>query len=353
MLNFCEMRRIDFSSQVLALLIKKCCPVRKFAANEHATATSIMMFSNIFGAAIGFLQPTHLVPSTSDMTATGDGFFYLYVSQLSFCFIDLLLIYAFFVEQPTFPPTYAAWYTSKSYYNGDNRICDGDSSNPHDGDSSGDSNMSLKTSLKILLTNKHTLMLCNGYGLYFALYCFLGACLNQLVKLEVSDSNVGWMGFSYNCVGIVGTMVSGLLIDRFKCYKSVGCVLTLGSLVMWIVFCYLLLYVKREVLLFIAYVCMAVFAVPYFSVGVEQLAEATYPVPEGTSAAVALTVGNTYSFLAILLLGRAVDGGYRDVVCYIVAGLYALSFLFICCVKTEMRRQEEEEKHHNNSSVQT
>ena len=157
------------------------------------------------------------------------------------------------------------------------------------------------------------------------------------------------MGFSYNCCGLVGTLVSGILMDRYKCYKLVGCVLTLGSLLLWVVFSYLLLYVKHTLSLFIVFTCLSFFAVPYFSVGVEQLAETTYPVPEGTSSAVAMTIGNAYSFIAILLLGHAVDGGYRTLVCYVVGSVYVCTFPIISCVKMDMRREEEEKRHSGNS----
>ena len=161
---------------------------------NFVTVTDVAMFANIFGAALGFLQPTHMVPSTRDMTATGKGLFSLYLSQLVFCVMNLLLVCVFFDEQPPHPPTFAAFHTSKSHYDGGNLPDEGDIQGKdtfvrdNNSDGYGDApesyiekvdvqcnknaTISLGASLKILLTNKQTWLLCNGYGLYFALLLF-------------------------------------------------------------------------------------------------------------------------------------------------------------------------------------
>ena len=38
-----------------------------FGENERATVTSIGVAMNIFGVAVGFLQPSHMVPDTYNM----------------------------------------------------------------------------------------------------------------------------------------------------------------------------------------------------------------------------------------------------------------------------------------------
>lgn len=297
-----------------------------FDTNEHAKATSIGMFANIIGVAVGFLQPTHMVPCDGNMKDAGKGLFNLYLSQLIFCVVNLGLVCIFYKEAPEYPPTYAALQTSASY-DGDNKT----------------NIMPVKDSLTVMLKDKHNLLLANAYGFYFGLYVFVTICLNELVKPIVSDDNIGWMGFSYNCFGIFGIIVCSILIDRFKCYKLIGGVLTFGALGAWVTFSYILLYIKTELYLFILYSAQGLFGVPFFAIGVEQVAEMTYPIPEGTSAAVLMILGNLNAFILILVLGTFINNGQKDIVCYTVAAIYLITFILLLCTKTHMKRQEVEE----------
>lgn len=71
-----------------------------FGDNEIAKATSIGVFGNQFGTALGFLIPPSIVPSKASIKETNNGFYYLFYSSAAFC--TLLTILSFLSKSPIY-----------------------------------------------------------------------------------------------------------------------------------------------------------------------------------------------------------------------------------------------------------
>ena len=296
-----------------------------FGTNEHAKATSIAVFCNILGVGIGFLQPTHMVKASANMDIVGDGMFRLYLSQMIFVLVCLLLVYLFFEEKPPLPPSYAGAFT--------------------DVKSRGSNVPAFWDSIKMLVTDVNFNLLTHGYGLYFGMYCFFCVVLNEMVKAKVEESNIGWMGFSADFFGILGVIIGGYIADKYKCYRFLSMAMVFGALIAWVAFTFTLMHTNSSLGMFVAFCVVGFLGIPYFATGIEQAVEMTYPIPEGTSSAIILLVGNLYGFVFILFLGAWVDKGKLVIVCYITIGIYCLSFFFICVTRTKLKREDAEKLH--------
>ena len=106
----------------------------------------------------------------------------------------------------------------------------------------------------------------------------------------------------------------------------------------------MLTHTKRFELLYALYVGLGVCGVPYFSAGLEQCCEMTFPVSEEVSSTFILILGNGYGFIFIIGLGFLQQSGYVALVGYIMVGLYAVSTLLTLVAKTELRRWNAEKE---------
>ena len=291
-----------------------------FSNSEQSKATSIGTFANIGGAAVGFLQPTHMVPDSSDMKEVGQGIFQLYLSQLVFMIVILILVYFFFESKPLLPPTYSV--VSKNV--------------------SGIEKTAFLKTLKILVKSKDFQFHLHGFGLYFGIYVLTLICMNQLLKDSLSETNIGGVGFTFETCGMFGIAISGIINDKFKCYRSLSILIVLGALLSWVGITALLLFTKYELAYFIVFGVAGVFFLAFMSHSIVQVAEMTYPIPESTTGAVMFNVANMYAFIFILVLGPLVDQGNIKLVLYIGIAIYFLSFFLVVLTKVELKRQKVE-----------
>ena len=286
-----------------------------FPENERGTATAIGVFMNILGVAIGFVQPTHMVKDSLDNSIVEIGLKHLYLSQMIVVIIVLIFTAVFFQNEPPAPPTLLQPTT--------------------------DDDVKFVDTLKALVKDKNFLLMSQAYGIYYGLYVTFSVLLNSYVTSSFPNgyaSTVGWMGFSCDSLAIFSCLFIGLWLDRYHHHKAMAVLLNSCSLITWLAFILILTRAPNIVGLFVTYSALGVVGVPYFSCGIEQAAEMTYPVPEGTSSAVILILGNLYGFIFILVLGVLNQAGHIQLSGFIIAGLYLLSTALSCISKTDLRR---------------
>lgn len=282
-----------------------------FPEYERATATSIGVVMNLFGIAIGFLQPSMMVKDPTRSVMKGE-LRTLYVCQLVESFLVLLITLAYREKPPT-PPCEIR-----------NR-----------------ESMTFIRSLKLLWNNKYFMSLGHAYGIYVALFISIFVLVNPLVTSKFPsgyEMNIGWMGFWNNIIAIVAFIGIGRLLDKYHQYQTAGILLNFFSMVFWIAFVMVLSYTTDFFAVCTIYIILGMCFLPYFAVGIEQAAEMTYPVPEEVSSTVLLVLANFYSFVFISGFGAAVAAGYIQVLLYIVVGLYSVSTVLAGMSKTELNR---------------
>lgn len=294
-----------------------------FAPKERGISTSIGVFMNILGVAIGFVQPAHMIPNTNNFDEIESGVRYFFLSKLIFAsFVFALTAFAF-KEQPPTPPCHAQM--------------DGEMVEP-----------GFKESLVMLVKDKNFMLMAQAYGIYYGLYVGVSVVVSPLVlwkhEYTIADINeqIGWMGFSCNIAAAVSCYVIGIFLDRTSRYKGVAVFLNACSVLAWCAFTMVLTQTSSFKGVFAAYVVFGTVGIPYFASGVEQAAEMTFPVPEGTSSTVILQLGNMYGFGLIFGLGSLAQKGYHIEVVFIILGLYALSTFLLCLAKTELKRSKSE-----------
>lgn len=283
-----------------------------FPENERATATSIGVVMNLFGVAVGFIQPSLTVlASTNNDEIKGD-LQNFYLAQLVMAAVILLITFSY-QEKPPTPPTAVQERDTIPFFD----------------------------SLKMLFQNKYFIFLSQSYGIYFGCFVSIFVLINPLITNIYPhgvEMQIGWMGFWNNIVAIVSFIFLGLLLDRYHKYQLTAFLLNLISMIFWLVWVIVLTHTNSFNAIYILYVFLGLFFVPYFACGIEQAAEMTYPVSEETSSSVILVLGNIYAFIFIVALGVLAQSGYVQLVGYLLVGMYFVSTVTSALAKTELKR---------------
>lgn len=300
-----------------------------FPEHEHSKATAIAVAFNVLGLAIGFLQPCYMVPDSSNFDDVYNGLYNMYLSHVVLLAICLIMAYFFFDEKPPLPPTYAAAMVSKVRQ----------------------ANVpGLVQSLKIMAFDRNFVLLTQVFGLNCSGYNFFITCFNEMSASIINKTDLGWVGFSGNMASIVGILLFSAIVDKNKCYQKFSLFLTFGTVVAWTFFSLVLLHWKVYYWVYVSFNLLCFVGVPFIVIGLEYAAELTYPVPEDLAAAIIYIVGNMYALIYVTALGYLIDTGKLEHVCYIVLGLYALSFILMCFVKQRLKRHNVEVNHDFNVS---
>ena len=299
-----------------------------FPESEHAKATSIAMAFNVLGLGVGYIQPSYMVPDSQNMDDIYSGLLRMNITHLVFLAICLISCYVFFEEKPSLPPSFSA------------AVINGGNSEEHV-DAPG-----FKASLFLLLKDKNFVILIFVYGLQFGLYNFFITCLNEMSSNITNESNIGWIGFFGNIASIVGILMFATILDRLKCYRSLTIFLFTTNLLTWMAFSATLLYWKTTILLYVTFLTLCFFGVPFMALGLEYAAEISYPVPEGLSSAVVLIAGNLVGLTGVLLFGQLIDENKIFLTCSIIAGLYLVALVLSCFIRPELKRSSVDSNFH-------
>ena len=295
-----------------------------FSENERATATSIGVFMNLLGVAVGFLQSTTMVQDSFDINVVKHDIYNLLLSQAAFCTILLLLVYLFVRDKPPLPPSMSEALRNRRSVQESDSVA-----------------LTFKESMLHLGKNWDFQLTTQAYGLYFGLMSAVTTLLNQMVIGKyplVSDEKIGIMGFVGNLCGIFGTFLSGLYLDKTKFYKCVAMMSFFCSMTSMAAFTIVLSHFQKPTLLFALFCSLSLLGIPYFSCGLEQIAEITYPVKEDISCTIPILFGNLYGFVLTYALGFVVNAGHIKLAGYIMVGLYGLGFFFVTAAKVPMNR---------------
>ncbi|XP_066912881.1 heme transporter FLVCR2-like [Clytia hemisphaerica] len=290
-----------------------------FPPRERGMSTSIGVFMNILGVAVGFVQPSYQIPVSYDPPVVYIGLKHFYTARMLMAFIIFFLTVVFYREKPPTPVSVIE----------------------------GKKHLEFFDSLKVLYKDFHFHLMAQAYGIYFGLFVAVSVVFSPLVSWQYGSKGdiqhlIGWMGFTCDIAAIISCLAIGFFLDRYSHHKAVAIFLNAGSMLLWLLFALILTQTKNFNLLFFVYVVYGTVGIPYFASGVEQAAEMTSPVPEGTSSTVILLLGNIYGFVMIFTFGAMIEDGYPLTTLYLILGLYVLSTAFVTFSKMELKRSEAE-----------
>ena len=293
-----------------------------FGEHERAIATSIGVLMSYVGVAVGFLQPTFIVPDSKDLNRVLEGIDYLVRSQAIFCSLSLVLVVLLVKDKPATPPSLSQELRGKKLDNTD---------------------VSFFTSIRLLAKDLDFNLTAQAYGIMFGLLTVISTLLNQLVKANLKtlpDSQIGLMGFVATIIGIVGILVFGFWIEAYQLYKFTATFVYVVGTICLVCFSASIQWAKSYEFIFVSFCVFNLVAVPYTSFGLEQIAEITYPLSEFTTCTLAMMTGNMYGLVLTYIFGWMVE---IDMLKPVNGGCIALSVLGLILVliaKVPMKRTE-------------
>ena len=293
-----------------------------FGEHERAIATSIGVLMCYVGVAVGFLQPTLMVPNSDNLQHVKEGIERLLWWQAVFCSATLVSVVLLVKNKPKTPP-------SLSQEVRDVKLAD--------------SRDTFLSSIKILVKDVNFGITAQSYGIMFGLLTVISTLLNQLVKsnfTSMPDSKIGLMGFVATIVGMAGILLFGLWIEKYQLYKITAIFVYSVGTVCLVAFSVAILSASSYAVVFVSFCIFNLVAVPYTSFGLEQIAEITYPMSEFTSCTIAMTAGNAYGLLFTFVFGWMLE---IDLIGYCNCGFVSISIIglilaLIC--KVPMKRTE-------------
>lgn len=303
-----------------------------FGPNEVSTATAIGVFGNQFGCALGFLIPPEIVTNTGDLDVIGYKLSIMFYGGAAITSLLFILVLLFFRNSPPIPPSQAQMLALN--------------------DSSPDDYFG---SLRHLFSNTSFILLLITYGINTGSYYSIGTLLNPIVLHYFEDDhlNAGRIGLTLVLSGVLGSILSGIWLDRTKSYKLTTVVIYILSCAGMVAFT-LTLCLKQIWIVFLCSGLLGFFMTGYLPVGFEFAAELTYPESEGTSSG--LLNASAQIFGIILTLGiRAMTINLSN---GMLAGNLSISSILLLgvvgtiLIRSNLRRQNAQQRHLKESPIE-
>ncbi|XP_060805647.1 heme transporter FLVCR2 isoform X1 [Amyelois transitella] len=307
-------------SQVFILNVPPRLAAVWFGADQVSSACSVGVFGNQLGVAVGFFLPPMLVRAQGTIEEIGADFQLMFYLVAGFTSVLFVLILLFFKKAPPSPPSAAA-----------------------DLGSSLDSNF--LQSIKQLLTNRNYVLLLISYGLNVGVFYAISTLLNQVVLNHFPGANAdaGRIGLVIVVAGMVGSVVSGMVLDKTHRFKETTLAVYAASVVGMVIFTFTLDCGVIAVV-YLSSIILGFFMTGYLPVGFEFASEVTYPEPEGTTSgilnAVVQIFGMTLTLSYEQMLATIGDRWSNLVLCAILA----LGTVITALIKSDLRRQAAQSK---------
>lgn len=238
-------------AQVLIMPISPKLAAVWFPSNEVSSANSIGFAGMEVGLAVGLLAPPLFLHYGTDVSET------IYLMNMSISILNtvvFLLFITFFKASPSSPPSIAQSTLEKD--------------------------VPFFDSVKALMYSTTNVTLIIAYGIAVGLFIAITTLLNQIVLKHYPNAHedAGWIGLTMVLSGAVGSMVCGVVLDKYGRYRQTTLMLSaMGAASM---FCFTIGIHKG--LMFVYLICaMFGFATLGIQVaGIELGVELAYPVPE-------------------------------------------------------------------------
>ncbi|VDL77907.1 unnamed protein product [Nippostrongylus brasiliensis] len=270
-----------------------------FGSNEVSTACAAGVFGNQLGIAIGFLVPPLLVKNgTREEVASDLTGMFLYSAVLNSAI--LLLIVCFFSARPRSPPSMAQIASQEEKALGSN----------------------FWQSLVQLMTSKDFVLLFITYGINTGVFYAVSTLLAQMVLpfYPTESVAIGQIGVVMVVAGMIGSVVGGILLDKFKKFKLTTIMAYLFAFLGMVLFTFTL-DLGSIVVVFVNAFLLGFFMTGYLPIGFEFAAEITFPTSEGTTSGLLNASAQIFGISLTFAMG-AVLHGVSTFVCNAIMSLF-------------------------------
>ncbi|XP_034102372.1 feline leukemia virus subgroup C receptor-related protein 2 [Drosophila albomicans] len=319
---------VSFIGQAIVALAQVCIlslPARLaavwFGLDQVSSATSVGVFGNQLGVAVGFVLPPMLVPNSENLETVGKDLQMMFYLVAGLTSILLVLMIFFFQDKPPTPPSAAQEAAQRL-------------------EGMGEQQVSFALSLKNLLTNRNFIFLLLSYGINVGVFYAISTLLNPVVLKYYPGHEVdtGRIGLSIVLAGMLGSVVSGIVLDKTHKFKETTlAVYALSMVGMWI-FTFTL-DTGHIAVVYLTASLLGFFMTGYLPVGFEFGAELTFPEPEGTSSGLLNASAQTFGIIFTLFYSELLDT-YGDVPANMaMAVMLIVGSLITAATGSDLRRQ--------------
>ncbi|KAH8371175.1 hypothetical protein KR093_006387, partial [Drosophila rubida] len=342
---------VSFIGQAIVALAQVCIlslPARLaavwFGPDQVSSATSVGVFGNQLGVAVGFVLPPMLVPNSDSLDTVGKDLQMMFYLVAGLTSILLVLMIFFFQDKPPTPPS-AAQEASQRL------------------EGMAEQQVSFLQSLKNLMTNRNFIFLLLSYGINVGVFYAISTLLNPvhtqrtasvqclsdesafLMVFQVvlkyypgHEVDTGRIGLSIVLAGMLGSVVSGIVLDKTHKFKETTlAVYALSMVGMWI-FTFTL-DTGHIAVVYLTASLLGFFMTGYLPVGFEFGAELTFPEPEGTSSGLLNASAQTFGIVFTLFYSELFYS-YGDVPANVaMAVMLIVGTLITAATGSDLRRQ--------------
>eukprot|EP01083_Nonionella_stella_P047867 128137_1 len=282
-----------------------------FSIQSRDTATGVLCIVNPIGIGIGSIIPTIFV--TPDGTE-GGGFAAITMIQLIFSAVALVMTALFIQDKPPTPPSVSQQLKKET------------------------ASAPLKEEIKRILSNIHFIYLLIGYTFGLGLFNALLTLINQYTAaFAYSTDDAGNFSACIMGGGIVGSIIAGAAMDKFKRYRVIIRGFTLSVCLVIILLTTIAMREDNGTAVLILFLLLGFTAVPLLALTFECSAQCTYPVNEELTSGILMSFGCISGVIFTLIWEPQLPNknGYKNnpsnfsTYFLIILGVLTMTFIFL------------------------
>ena len=310
-----------------------------FGAYERATATALGVLANQFGTALGLGSTIifDLIVVPSEENGKEKSFLNLsrvhsYLgTQLLFACIALCMVFIFVTaDGPLTPPSSAA--ASKIVSIEEEREMIIQSANKSSAHPRKVTSLSYLESVHVTVNQTPCFVLL--YGIAVGVFYTIPAFLSQLVP-SWSPGSRGWLGVSYQLAGVMGSFISGRVVDVYQHHQQVSTILLAGSVALLAAFTWALIFEGGlPTWTFVASSGVGFCLAAFNTVGFELGTAMTYPADEAAVAGILECAAELAGFVLVTLGGQLKTMDYNFILFQLLAVFSSLSLMMVMKAKS-------------------
>ncbi|KAK7503014.1 hypothetical protein BaRGS_00005640, partial [Batillaria attramentaria] len=288
-----------------------------FGPNEVSTATSLGVFGNQIGIAVGFLTPPVLVPNSDSLDTIGTNLRNMFYGTAAITTVIFLVNLFFFKKQPPHPPSRAQQHQVEMEVNAD-----------------------YGKSLLNLFKNRGFFVLMLSYGMNTGSFYAVSTLLNYIILdyYPGEQETAGQIGLTLVLTGIVGAIAAGVWLDRTRTFKGTSLGIYLMTTASMAAFTFTL-DIGHLWIVFLTGGLLGLTMTGYLPVGFEFAAELTFPESEGTSSGLLNASAQVFGII-LTMGGRAMMENISTLAGNItITAILLLGTIMTGFIKADYRRQ--------------
>jgi MFS transporter, FLVCR family, MFS-domain-containing protein 7 len=295
-----------------------------FADDQRALANTLALGSNALGSLVGSFVSSQIVDNQASVLTQMS---LLNIIMCAFSLTPALMACFVTRSKPKCPPSYSAVINSNTNTNSNNNDRLLSSANYLINNEEADSSSKFMNEFRIymghvknLLKSKDFLILLTTFGFALGLVNALTTLLEQILCVRgYTDEDVGYFGGSMIIFGLVGSVISGFILDKTKRFEEMAKIcFSIGS-VANIMLALVQLYNNDKstvyYLTLTSFIIIGFFGLPLLPICMEMAVECVYPIPEATSTGLLMIAGQIFGIVMILAypkLAKQVDFNSYD-----------------------------------------